>query len=66
MYFCIFFSVDCNENCKLRKQLLENECKQLRKELSISETQSRNYEQEVSPAFEILFLNYSQFPMDIL
>lgn len=45
---------DCNESCKLRKQVLENECKQLRRELSTidelkksAEQQSRNYEQEV-------------------
>lgn len=46
--------VDCNESCKLRKQMLENECKQLRRDMSSieelkksAEQQSRNYEQEV-------------------
>lgn len=45
---------DCNESCKMRKQMLETECKQLRRELMAAddlkksaEQQSRNYEQEV-------------------
>lgn len=47
-------SPECSEACKMRKQMLENECKQLRRELSTidelkksAEQQSRNYEQEV-------------------
>lgn len=51
----IFFRrSDCSESCKLRKQMLETECKQLRRELTATdelkksaEQQSRNYEQEV-------------------
>lgn len=46
--------IDCSENCKMRKQMLENECKQLRRDMSSieelkksAEQQSRNYEQEV-------------------
>lgn len=45
---------ECGESCKQRKQLLESECKQLRRELGAvdeikksAEQQSRNYEQEV-------------------
>lgn len=48
------YRIECSENCKLRKQMLENECKQLRRDLSAieelkksAEQQSRNYEQEV-------------------
>lgn len=46
--------IDCSENCKMRKQMLEIECKQLRRDMSSieelkksAEQQSRNYEQEV-------------------
>lgn len=52
--FIFEFRVDCSESCKLRKQMLENECKQLRRDISSieelkksAEQQSRNYEQEV-------------------
>lgn len=45
---------ECGDACKQRKQMLENECKQLRRELTAidefkksAEQQSRNYEQEV-------------------
>lgn len=50
----------------MRKQLLENECKQLRRELNAmddlkksAEQQSRNYEQEVCRLFYfILFIQF--------
>lgn len=51
---------ECGEACKQRKLQLEGECKQLRRELALSdeckksaEQQSRNYEQEVG--FSITF-----------
>lgn len=47
--------MECGEACKQRKLQLDNECKQLRRELSAAEEvkknaeqQSRNLEQEVS------------------
>lgn len=47
--------MECGEACKQRKLQLDAECKQLRRELALSdeckksaEQQSRNYEQEVS------------------
>lgn len=53
--FYHFYRIDCSESCKLRKQMLENECKQLRRDASAieelkksAEQQSRTYEQEVS------------------
>lgn len=59
-FMIIFFRsrAECGEACKQRKQLLENECKQLRRELSATddmkksaEQQNRTYEQEVMNSF---------------
>lgn len=54
-FSCLPNRIDCSESCKLRKQMLENECKQLRRDVSAieelkksAEQQSRTYEQEVS------------------
>lgn len=53
-FACSIYRIDCSENCKARKQLLDNECKQLRRDLATSdelkktnEQQKRNLEQEV-------------------
>lgn len=53
-YISYFYRIDCSDSCKLRKQLLENECKQLRRDLAAieelkktAEQQSRTYELEV-------------------
>lgn len=72
IFFCFAFicscRVDCSESCKLRKQMLENECKQLRRDMSSieelkksAEQQSRNYEQEVrlfTPLIGSYFMHY--------
>lgn len=50
-----WYRTECGESCKQRKQQLETECKQLRRDLSTAdetkktaEQQNRNYEQEVN------------------
>lgn len=52
--FPIHFRIECGEFCKSRKQMMENECKQLKKDLTTfeelkksAEKQSQSYEQEL-------------------
>lgn len=72
-----FYRIDCSESCKLRKQMLENECKQLRRDVSAieelkktAEQQSRTYEQEVSGGYRFaghvhfFLINPIQFATD--
>lgn len=60
--------IDCSEGCKLRKQMLENECKQLRRDMSAieelkktAEQQSRTYEQEVDFYLFLSFIHCNSF-----